>query len=195
MSKETVAFFSLLRSGLWGNGNPDIGIDGTTNWQEVYRLVAEQSVLGLFLDGLEHSGVKPPKLLLLQWIGEVQMIEQRNKEMNAYIAELIEKLRKNNIYTLLVKGQGIAQCYEKPLWRCFGDIDLYLSEENYQKAKLFLMPLATSVEEEYIREKHLGLTIDGWVVELHGHLYSGLSSRVERELDKLQEDTFYGGFS
>lgn len=193
MAKESAVFFSLLKSGLWGKGNPDICIDGTSDWQEVNRLVSEQSVLGLFLDGLEHSGVKPPKLLLLQWIGEVQMIEQRNKEMNAFIAELIEKLRKNNIYTLLVKGQGIAQCYEKPFWRCSGDIDLYLSEENYQKAKLFLMPLATSVEEEYIREKHLGLTIDGWVVELHGHLYSGLSSRVERELDKLQEDTFYGG--
>lgn len=193
MPKEIAAFFSLLRSGLWGRGNQDIRSDGTTEWQEVYRLAAEQSVLGLVLAGLEHSDVKPPKDLLLLWIGEVQLIEQRNKEMNSFIAELIEKLRKNNIYTLLVKGQGIAQCYEKPFWRCSGDIDLYLSEENYQKAKLFLMPLATSVEEEYIREKHLGLTIDGWVVELHGHLYSGLSSRVERELDRLQEETSYGG--
>ena len=125
--------------------------------------------------------------------------------MNAYIAGLIDKLRKENVYALLVKGQGVAQCYENPLWRCSGDVDLFLSEDNYIKAKAHLLPLASSVEEEYVREKHLGLTIletsgtsdkgraDGWVVELHGHLYSGLSSRVERELDKLQEDTFYGG--
>ena len=198
MSKETVAFFSLLRSGLWGNGNPDIGIDGTTDWNFIYQLAQEQSVQGLLLQGIEEMRAKGielnvPKVLLLQWIGEVQVIEQRNKGMNVFLAELIEKLRKEDIYTILVKGQGIAQCYEKPLWRCSGDIDLFLSEENYQKAKPFLMPLATSVEEEYIREKHLGLTIDGWVVELHGHLYSGLSSSVERELDKFQEDTFYGG--
>jgi hypothetical protein len=68
-----------------------------------------------------------------------------------------------------------------------------MNDDNYHKTKSFLMPMASSVEEEYVREKHLGMTIDGRVVELHGHLYSGLSSRVERELDKLQEDTFYGG--
>ena len=124
------AFLGLVRAGLWDNGNPDIRIDGTPDWQEVYRLATEQSVLGLVLAGLECSAVKPPQMLLLQWIGEVQMIEQRNKEMNAFVAELIERLRKNDIYALLVKGQGVAQCYEKPLWRCSGDIDLLLSNDN-----------------------------------------------------------------
>ena len=152
-------FFALLRVGLWGDRNQTIRIDGNTEWQEVYRLATEQSVIGLILAGLEYSDVKPPQALLLQLIGEVQMIEQRNKAMNAFIADLIEKLRKNDIYALLVKGQGIAQCYEKPLWRCSGDIDLFLDYDNYQKAKSFLMPLASSVEEEYVREKHLGMTI------------------------------------
>ena len=192
-NNSVIAFFALVRAGLWGYGNLDIRIDRTTDWDELYRLAAEQSVQGLVLFGLEHLDVKPHQVLLLQWIGEVQVIEQKNRSMDAFVAELIEKLRKADIYALLMKGQGVAQCYEKPLWRCSGDIDLFLSEENYQKAKSFLMPLASSVEEEYVSEKHLGMTIDGWVVELHGHLYSGLSSRVERELDRLQEDTFYGG--
>ena len=55
--------------------------------------------------------MKPPQVLLLQWIGEVQMIEQRNKAMNAFVAEAIGALREQDIYALLVKGQGIAQCY------------------------------------------------------------------------------------
>lgn len=55
-------------------------------------------------------------------------------------------------------------------------MDLFLSEDNYERAKELLIPLASTVEEEYKREKHLGMTIDGWVVELHGRLYSGLSS-------------------
>ena len=87
------AFFALLRAGLWSDGNPEIRIDGTTDWNEVYELTQEQSVLGLVLAGLEHSDIKPPKELLLQWIGEVQLIEQRNKAMNVYIAELIEEMR------------------------------------------------------------------------------------------------------
>ena len=142
------AFFSLLKSGLWGKGNPDICIDGTSDWNYIYQLAQEQSVQGLVLQGIEtvqgswlkvhgssHSeAAKPsaplvPKVLLLQWIGEVQVIEQQNKEMNAFVAGLIEKLRKNDVYTLLVKGQGVAQCYEKPLWRCSGDVDLFLSDK------------------------------------------------------------------
>ncbi len=180
MSRDNTieSFFALLRAGLWGEAGANLNVNHNlnkgTDWQEVYRLATEQSVLGLVLAGLERSDVKPPQLLLLQRIGEVQVIEQRNKEMNAFMADLIEKLRKNDIYTLLVKGQGIAQCYEKPLWRCSGDIDLYLSDDNYQKAKTLFVPLASSVEEEYLKEQPLGMTIDGWVVELHGHLYSGL---------------------
>ena len=30
------------------------------------------------------------------------------------------KMKDEGIFTLIVKGQGIAQCYEKPLWRAFG---------------------------------------------------------------------------
>lgn len=192
------SFFALVRAGLWGSGNPDIRIDGTTDWNEVYQLAQEQSMQGLVLQGIDWFKVQGskfniPQVLLLQWIGEVQLIEQRNKEMNQFIADLIDKLRKADIYALLVKGQGIAQCYEKPLWRCSGDIDLFLSDENYQKAKALLLPLGKITEPEEVAKKHFAMDIDGWAVELHGTLKSGLSASVERELDRLQEDTFYGG--
>ena len=104
MDNNTRVFLALVKAGLWGDGNPDVRIDGTTVWREVYRLATEQSVLGLVLAGLERSDVKPPKVLLLQWIGEVQQIEQRNKAMNVFIADLIDRLRKEDIYCLLVKG-------------------------------------------------------------------------------------------
>ena len=191
-------FFELLRAGLWGNGNPDIRIEGTTDWNFIYRLAQEQSVQGLLLQGIEELRAKilelsVPRVLLLQWIGEVQVIEQRNKEMNAFIAELIEKLRKADIYALLVKGQGIAQCYEKPQWRSSGDVDLLLSDSNYDRAKKVLIPLATMVETEFTHFKHQGITVDGWVVELHGTLHSRLSKRVDNGIDEVQRDVFYGG--
>ena len=147
------AFLQLLKIGLF----PFRGEGGTVHnslfkdvdWEKVYQLAQEQSVQGLVLQGIERiriqdSGVKIPKVLLLQWIGEVQVIEQRNKDMNAFVAELIEKLRRHDTYALLVKGQGIAQCYEKPLWRPSGDVDLLLSEANYKKAKELLLPISSS---------------------------------------------------
>lgn len=45
------AFFALARAGLWSDGNQEIRIDGTTDWNEVYELTQEQSVLGLVLAG------------------------------------------------------------------------------------------------------------------------------------------------
>lgn len=196
------AFFVLLKAGLFPvhgeGGMVHDSLFKNVDWEKVYLLAQEQSVQGLVLQGIDWFKVQGskfniPQVLLLQWIGEVQVIKQRNKEMNAFIAELIEKLRKADIYALLVKGQGIAQCYEKPLWRCSGDVDLLLSYDNYQKAKTLLTPLASEVETEYQGFKHLGMTIDRWVVELHGSLRVGLPQRINRVLDDIQEDTFYRG--
>ena len=193
MNNTQTVFLELVKAGLWGNGNPDIQIDGTTDWQEVYRLASEQSVLGLVLDGLEHSDVKPPQVLLLQWIGEVQVIEQRNKAMNQFVAELVEKMRAADIYAILIKGQGVAQCYEKPLWRPSGDVDLLLSEVNYKKAKELLLPLSSSNKNEERYSQHLGMSIGQWYVEIHGSLRTGLSARVDKEVDAAQGSVFIGG--
>ena len=183
----------MLRAGLWGGGNPDERIGGPTDWQEVYRIATEQSVLGLVLAGLEHSDVKPPQVLLLQWIGEVQMIEQRNKAMNQFVAELVEKMRATDIYAILVKGLGGAQCYEKPLWRPSGDVDLLLSEVNYKKAKELLLPLSSSNKNEERYSQHLGMNIGQWYVEIHGSLRTGLSAIVDKEVDAAQDSVFIDG--
>lgn len=196
------AFFALIRAGLWAdagaNLKANLDLDDKVDWEEVYQLAEEQSVIGVILAGIEryknlNLDLHLDQELLLQWIGEVEMLEQQNKEMNQFIAELTEKMRQADIYTLIVKGQGIAQCYERPLWRVCGDVDLFLSDDNYQKAKSFLMPLASSVEPEGLYKKHLEMIIDPWVVELHGSMRSGLSSRVDNVIDEAQHEVFNGG--
>lgn len=194
--KTQQAFFALLQAGLWPteNNNNNVGAKGV-DWGRVYRLAEEQSVIGLIAAGIDFllPSDRPPQEIVLQFIGETLQSEQRNKAMNTFVAFLIQKMRVSEIYALLVKGQGLAQCYKNPVWRSSGDIDLFLSDENYEKAKAFLMPLASKVEAEAHFKKHLGLIIDGWLVELHGSLRSGLSNRVDRVLDEIRDDTFYGG--
>lgn len=194
-SNNIHAFFTLLQAGLWPETENIVSVDGPVDWEEVYHLTSEQSVWGLVLAGIDCLPIeqRPPKVQLLQWIGDVQIIEQQNKEMNIFIGELIEKMRKEGIYTLLVKGQGVGQCYEQPLWRSSGDVDFLLSEDNYNKAKAFLIPLASSVESERQYGRHLGMTVDNWVVELHSRLGSGLSRRIDRQIDEIQNTAFFGG--
>lgn len=195
LNNNTSVFFSLLQAGLWPGSEKQVSVDGAVDWEEIYRLASEQSVLGLVLAGIDGlpNDQKPPKMLLLQWIGEIQIVEQQNKEMNDFIGELVDKMRREGIYTLLVKGQGVGQCYEQPLWRSSGDVDFLLSEDNYNKAKAFLTPLASNVESERQYGRHLGMTIDNWVVELHGLLGSGLSKRIDRQIDEVQNAIFCGG--
>lgn len=189
----TEVFFALVRAGLWEQ-DARLAPFKEIDFNQVYRLAEEQSVVGLIAAGLEHVvDIKLPKEIVLQFVGRALQLEQQNRAMNSFIGSLINKMRDADIYTLLVKGQGVAQCYERPLWRSSGDVDLFLSDDNYDKAKTFLTPIASNLEIESLREKHLGMTIKGWIVELHGRLYCGLSSRIDRELDDVRQDTFFRG--
>ena len=202
-SKNTEVFFLLVRAGLFGRTE---GIEGVLpddlEWEDVYQLAKEQCVIGLVAEGIEiaqaewlktHGTPLVPKKWASKFASGTAKLEQRNLNMNRFVAQLIYRLRKNGVYALLLKGQGLAQCYNKPLWRAYGDVDLLLTEENFQKAKDYLLPFASysKVDNEY--KKDFVLKIEDWLVELHGSLRCGFSSRIDRELDKVYHDTFFGG--
>ena len=192
LDNNTQAFLALVRAGLW---EQDVRLlpHQDIEWREIYRLATEQSVLGLVVDGLEHSEVKPPQVLLLQWIGKLQQIEQRNKAMNAFIAESIGTLREQDIYALLVKGQGVAQCYEKPLWRPSGDIDYFLSKDDYGKAVAFFKNKYSNNKDGGRYSQEYVFYTDQWMIEVHGSLRTCLSSKIDKVVDTVQKSVFYGG--
>lgn len=205
VNNNVIVFFELVRAGLWER-DAQLLQYGNINYDEIYRLAEEQSVVGLVAAGIEHVvDIKPPQEMVLQIVGEALQLEQQNTQMNDFIGHLISRMRSVGVYALLVKGQGVAQCYERPLWRACGDVDLLLSGDNYLKAKEFLIPLASSVERESFYKKHLGMTIhntfgtseqgreDSWVVELHGKLWTGISKKIDKGIDGVQKDLFYGG--
>ena len=101
------AFFALVRAGLW---EQDVRLlpFGKIDMMAIYRLAEDQSVMGLVTIGLEHvQDNSIPKDVLLQFIGSTLQLEERNKEMNFFVAKLIKRLWAADIDTLLVKGQGI----------------------------------------------------------------------------------------
>lgn len=183
-------FFSLLRAGLW---EQDVRLEAI-DYKEVYRLAKEQSVVGLIAAGLEHlRGLKPEKKDVLPFMKRVLSTETRNQGMNGFIGELMTQLRDAGIYSVLVKGQGVAQCYERPLWRSAGDVDLLLDRENYLKAKAFFPEIATRIDEEDTPRLHLGMHIGPWEVELHGTMHTGISPRLNETIDAVQRDIFESG--
>ena len=89
-------FLALIRSGLWETEARHSSYEGV-DWDDVYRLASEQSVLGLVLAGIEryknlNANLNLNQDVLLQMIGEVQMMEQTNKAMNQFIKKLVGKM-------------------------------------------------------------------------------------------------------
>lgn len=192
-NKDLNFFLELLKAGLWEkrfNYKPFgvIGIDTVNSFAQ------EQSVSGLIAAGLDFvDGINISKEVALQYAGLAVHIEQRNIAMNEFIRTLWAIFHEHDIHVILVKGQGVAQCYEKPLWRSSGDVDLLLDENNYQRCKTLLVPLATSIEKEDSQRQHLGMCINNWIVELHGSLRTGQLRRMDKVIDTVQYETFARG--
>lgn len=183
-------FFALLRAGIWEQ-DAQLLPYGKSSLSEVHLLAEEQSVVGLIAAGIEHvSDVKVAKEEVFPFIGQSLQLEQRNLAMNQFIGGLVEKMSEAGIYAVLIKGQGVAQCYARPLWRASGDVDFFFDAENYQKAKVFLSTLATKVETEDKNRLHLGMRFGQWVVELHGTMHTGISVKMNNIIDEVQNDIF-----
>lgn len=193
MDNNAEAFLSLLRAGLWET-ETRLAPYGNIIFSTVLEMAEVQGVVGLVAAGIEHiMDGRPAKKDVLPFIGRVTQVEHRNKAMNDFIGVLVDKMQKAGVYTVLVKGQGVAQCYERPLWRPSGDVDFLLDAENYRKAKAYLLPLSAGNKSEERYSQHLGINIDSWYVEIHGTLRSGLSARVDRMIDAVQTEVFREG--
>ena len=167
---------------------------GHIDFVELYRLSREQSVAGLVAAGLDKvKDIKIPHNGALPFLKEVFRLENRNITMDAFISDLFRKMADEGIKAVLVKGQGVARCYEQPLWRSSGDIDLFFDDEGYAKAKAFLLPLASDSELEDVVKKHFAMTIDSWLVELHGAMPTDISERIDNVVASVQKDIFSNG--
>ena len=189
------AFYALVKAGLW---ETKVRLEqyGTIDFKEVYRLADEQSVIGLVTAGIEQvEDIKVPQVDALIFVGSALLLEQRNLSMNVFIAGMLPQTAKAGINCVLVKGQGIAQCYMRPNWRSAGDIDLLVNESSYINARAFFDKLTEQSipERKDSSRKHLEYTIGTWLVELHGTMRTNLSKKIDSVIDKAQNRVFDEG--
>lgn len=86
-------------------------------WQQIFDTAAKQSLVGVVLHGIEELRAKNaelsvPRVLLLQWIGEVQVIEQQNKKLDEAAEHLTRIFKNGGFRSCVLKGQGVARLYD-----------------------------------------------------------------------------------
>jgi hypothetical protein len=193
LDNNTKAFLALVRAGLWEKDDR-LSIFGQVDYSEVMCLAEKQSVLGVVAAGLDHIvDVKAPKDVVLQLVGQTLQLEQRNCAMNDFIVKLTKKLSSQNVFSLVVKGQAVAQCYEKPLWRAAGDVDLLLDKSSYEKAKSILLPISYDIQSEDVFKLHSAFCVMGIDVELHGKMPFALSRIVDEVIEAVINNSLVGG--
>lgn len=183
-------FFILLRTGLWQRVEEELSPE--PDWPYILRLSCEQTVQGIVADGIAlyrsvHPDCAPPSDVLDNFFSQTAQIIRQNYKVNLVQAKLSLLLKEKQIFHVVLKGQGAAQNYPKPLLRCSGDIDFFFAEKDYQDAKLLLRPLASSTEEKpYSLE--CSYLIDGVFVELHGAMASGINHSADSHLLAILND-------
>lgn len=183
------ALLALVKSGLWERG-VNLSCFNTIDYKEVYRLAEEQSVVGLVAAGIEHVvDLKVPQEIALTFAGNALQLEQRNSSMNEFISTLYPKIVSLGLSPILLKGQGIAQCYERPLWRSSGDIDLLFRRDQYEIAKEKLSQFSSTDPHENKETLEYCLNVKTWPVEIHGSLHCLISRKMDKTLGVIQEET------
>ena len=121
--KETLLKLVRLGVGL----NPSF-TNGKINWNAIKSLADEQGLSGIVLDGAEKLAEdrRPPKMMLLNWIGEVMQMESTFAHHRAVAVDMAGLFHYNAIRTYVLKGDVIAECYPKPNHRISSDLDCYL---------------------------------------------------------------------
>lgn len=101
-------------------------------WQLLYDEGQRQAVDSILLEGIERlpDNQRPPKEILLQWIGTGELLKQRNILLNKACIELHALFNNNSYRSCILKGQGNALLYGNPLLRQCGDIDIWVDGDR-----------------------------------------------------------------
>lgn len=185
------AFLSLVRLGIGAestsvHSEPFNAID----WDAMQTLANEQGLTAIAVDGLEILPVnqKPPKLLLLQWIGEVLQNESVNAAQQRAAAEMALLFYHNKIRTYVLKGAIVAECYPKPEHRSSVDLDCFLLPEKndfdaWELGNSIIQTKGYEVNTDFYKNSTFNLPC--LIVESHQFLTPFRGNKTLTQLERL----------
>ena len=155
---ERRGLLSLLRFSIVGGCVADVVKDcPDIDWRVVYSLALHQGVAAILLDVVGGLPVeqRPPKSVLLPWIGQVALMEKMYAMHRNQISSLARFYGRHGIRMLLLKGYGCSQCYPHPEHRPTGDVDVFLFGKKEEADRRFREFCAFIRSRELEQERRL----------------------------------------
>lgn len=163
----------------------DTVLPSNIDWRTVYGIAVHQGVSAILLDAIGRlpAEARPPKPVLMQWIGQTTMMERMYAKHRERIVELAAFYKQHGIRMLLLKGYGCSLCYPKPEHRPMGDIDVYLFGKKDEADALVEKQLGIKVHREY--HKHSTFNYGGVEVENHAKFIDDVSHKSNIRFEQI----------
>ena len=185
--------FTLLRSALWGSA-PDVAATEVSSRDlgEVLKLAKAQTVMGLIANEVMTRG-EFAALLSPTSKERLTLMVQENYvtylRLNAVLLSIVLELRKHGVDPVLLKGQGISKYYLIPELRQCGDIDIYVGQENFEKACDVIGAMSTPEDHQgdIPSLKHYHTRIGHAFIEIHRYTDVYWPKRYDRVYQKISD--------
>lgn len=183
MSTAEKQYFSLLRAALW---DTPVEATGVIDWDAVMQIATHHGNNGLLSDvafNLDES-IKPTTQQAVKMQNEMRINLFRQMKLKQIMVSAVKLLREHGIEPVILKGFGLALLYDKPSLRQFGDIDLYVGQNEFHEACTLLrtLPGGYNWGEEVDVGKHYNIEFGQYPMEVH---------RVSSDIDDPKEARQY----
>lgn len=126
-NKINTYFFDLIKVAVEEKDTLS-GMPTPDEWIAIYTLAKEHTLEGILFSAIEKlpKEQRPPRPILLKWFAATEIIQQKNRIVNADAVKMCETIKNDGLRCVILKGQGIATYYPNPSLRQSGDIDLWI---------------------------------------------------------------------
>lgn len=178
-------FITLVKKGI---GHQTDALSGMVDWNEIDELAVEQGLSAVVLDGIVclSESKRPPKMLLLQWIGStLQQYEKRYAQYCKAIAEMADFYKSHGFKMMVLKGYACSLDWPKPEHRPCGDIDIWQFGQ-YEEADKALGMKGIKVDNSH--HHHTVFNWGDFMVENHYDFINTKDLRSSKELESYFKD-------
>lgn len=188
MSVFQDTFLTIVRLGIGHYAAP---LPEQVEWSAIEALAGQQGLSAIVIDGIEiiPEEKRPPKMALLQWIGEVfQNYENRYAAYKKAISELAAFYNGHGFKMMVLKGYACSLDWPKPEHRPCGDIDIWLfgkQKEADEALNAWFKDQGSKFKIDTSHHHHTVYEWKGFTVENHYDFVNVHAHKMGKEQEKL----------
>lgn len=182
MQSANESFLSLIRLGIGHSSS----ISARVDWAVIDSLAAQHGLSAIVLDGIDQlpEQQRPPKTLLLEWIGNsLQSYEQRYTLYKKAIGKLAGFYNLHGYKMMLLKGYACSLDWPKPEHRPCGDIDIWQFGQWKEADNNLATEKAIKIDSSH--HHHTVFEWMGFSIENHYDFVNVYAHKSSRELEKI----------